>query len=312
MRLSEHESGDAELPVYRLDNGEVALAFLPSVGGRLLSVSSDGREFLWRNPCYFDDDLRAVLPRRDWTPDDSTFATWANVGGSKTWPAPQGWERADQWPGPPGSVLDAGVWSIRSVSDGVVELTSPADDRTGVQIAKTFSLPTSGRTFRQNTTFTNVSDRVVSWAVWEVVQVASAPGGQVDVASSDNALVNLGDYHGTLYWANSGGSTTVPVQQTVAKRGFPSATGAIGYRDPSGAAIRLQFDPIVGALYPDGGSRAELWMQAPLDEPLDELDGLHPDAYLVELEVLSPLTTLRPGETVGLDLLWEVAGAPSA
>lgn len=40
---------------------------------------------------------------------DGTFASWTNVGGSKTRPAPQGWDGDDQLPGPPDPVLDSAV-----------------------------------------------------------------------------------------------------------------------------------------------------------------------------------------------------------
>jgi hypothetical protein len=41
---------------------------------------------------------------------------------------------------------------------------------------------------------------------------------------------------------------------------------------------------------------------------LDTLGGLHPDAWLVELEVLSPLHTIDPGEQADFAIMWEARG----
>lgn len=313
MKLSETSSGDPDLPVYRADNGTVALAFLPTIGGRLISVSAHGREFLWRNPAYVDDTLRAVIPLSQWPRYDGTFASWANVGGSKTWPAPQGWGGEGEWAGPPDPVLDSGAWSIASDASGddlEVTMTSADDPRSGLRVTRKFVLPGSGSDFVQHTTFTNISARAVTWAVWEVAQVdtgdAARLGGVVEIGVADERIVDLGSYHGTLGVTTGPGTASVSVQDVVVKRGFPSSTGRISYRESSGAGIELAFDPVSDGLYPDQGSRAELWMQAPLAAPIPELGGLHPDASLVELEVLSPLTNLGPGTSVTFEVRWRL------
>ena len=45
-------------------------------------------------------------------------------------------------------------------------------------------------------------------------------------------------------------------------------------------------------------------MQAPTPAPLPALSGLHPSAWLVEIEVLGPLTTLSPGASDRLAIDW--------
>ena len=44
------DRGPDELAVHVVDNGDLRLAFLPGVGGRLISVRCGGAELLWRNP----------------------------------------------------------------------------------------------------------------------------------------------------------------------------------------------------------------------------------------------------------------------
>jgi len=299
--------------VLRVDNGSLALAFLPRVGGRLMSLRVDGREVLWRNPRYLDDDLAPVLPFAQWPRSDGTFATWANVGGSKTWPAPQGWNGDGEWAGPPGSVLDSGEWSVEVLEAPeavTITLSSSDDPRTGLRIVKRFVVPVIGTRFSQHTEFVNVSERTITWSIWEVAQVdtgmARDSGGVVEVGVLDTRIVDLGSYHGAAAVEHRDGIAIVPVQDAVVKRGFPSGSGHIAYREPPGFGVQLSFTPIPAAEYPDEGSRAELWMQAPLDAPIAELEGLHPDAWLVELEVLSPLVTLAPGGVATFDIEWRV------
>jgi hypothetical protein len=319
MPLSHLDSGDPDLQLLRADNGTVQLTFLPAVGGRLLSIVASGRELLWRNPDYFDANFRAVRPRSTWAPLDGSFASWANIGGSKTWPAPQGWAGEGEWAGPPDDVLDAGAWSIEAgendTGDMTVSMTSTYDERTGLRIERRFGIPSGGTEFTQLTTFTNLSNRTVSWSIWEVCQVDTGTGAgltgaeaaiEVDVSGAHAAeSINLGDYRGSLMAEHFGDRLIVPIQDVVAKRGYPAASGRIAYRAP-GRALELFFDPVPGASYPDGGSRAEIWMQSPQVEPIAELSGLHPDAYLAELEVLSPSWTIEPGASVDYALKWRV------
>jgi hypothetical protein len=100
------------------------------------------------------------------------------------------------------------------------------------------------------------------------------------------------------------GTARIPVQDTVGKVGFPAATGTVAYHDVDGGWLRQQFAIQEGAPYPDGGSRAQVWMQYPTVAPLRSLSGWQPSGRLVELECLSPLTDIGPGESVELRVEW--------
>lgn len=317
-------AGDADrLEVLRAANDELELAFLPGVGGRLISLRCGGTELLWRNPEYLDVDLGTVRPRTTWAPLTEAMGSWANVGGSKTWPAPQGWGSPDEWPGPPDGVLDSGRWTVSDEwseeLDGlVVRLTSPDDARTGLRVERRLVVPRSGTTVRQRNTFTNVSDRPVRWSVWEVCQVdteafAHQAGGSVDVGSSGSAApISMVESDGAIdVGPVVDGFRVVQVSDVVAKVGFTDATGCVRYRRPDGAGIDLVFPVEPDAVYPDGGCQVELWMQYPTAAPIGSLEGLHPSARLVELEILSPLHELAPGASASFDFSWTVHG-PSA
>lgn len=313
LALAPLEHGSDALPVHVVDNGDVRLAFLPTVGGRLISVRCGGAELLWRNPEYLDDALATVRPRSTWPPLDGGMGSWPNVGGSKTWPAPQGWSGPDEWPGPPDGVLDSGVWSIEAAwsagADGHgalrVRLTSADDARTGLRVTRDFTVPARGAAFRQRSTFTNVSDRVVRWSVWEVAQVDTAAGGElwVDVAGAAEPVDLVDAFGRVAVGPVDDGRRRVAVDDVVGKVGFTDATGALSFRRPDGAGLDWRFD-VPSGVYPDGGCQVEIWMQYPTPAPLEGPGSLHPTARLLELEALTPLTQLDPGGSVVQEIEW--------
>lgn len=306
---------DAPLEVVRVGNGELDLAFLPGVGARLISVRVGGVELLWRNPEHLDADLATVLPRSAWPAPDGTMGSWANLGGEKTWPAPQGWSGPDEWPGPPDPVIDSGswAWSLAERPDATtVTFTSPDDPWTGLRVVRQVILPASGTRFTLRATFRNVVDRPVRWSVWEVCQVdtAFAAADQADLwvgVDGDAPPVDLVSLPDPIdVGPPVAGRRRVAVTDVVAKVGFVDADGTFELVRPDGARLAWRFAVDAAAAYPDGGCRAEIWMQYPTDRPVGA--GLHPTARLLELEALSPLTTLAPGEEVGLDVAWTVSG----
>ncbi|MBT2515978.1 hypothetical protein J7E29_00845 [Streptomyces sp. ISL-90] len=307
------DSGDPALPLHAVANDRLRLVFLPTIGGRLISLRVDGRELLWHNPALLDDELRAVVPMSSWPVVDGTLASWANVGGSKSWPAPQGWNGPDQWQGPPDAVLDSGeyAWRESPTDDGLLlSLTSADDPRTGLRIERRFEIPHAGAEFVETLALTNASDRPVRWAPWEVCQVDIDAGARAQDAAVVVAVkgrlepIDLGDHHGTLATRRVDGHVEVPVQDVIGKRGFADATGSIAWRGPDGEGLELRFEPVAHAEYPDHGSRAEVWMQTPLPGPLPSLSSMRVDARLAELEVLGPLVTLEPGGSTELDIRW--------
>lgn len=327
------------LTLLTVQTPDLTLGFLPQLGGRLVSVRSRGREFLWHDPRLLDDALHPVSGGDGWvrraldpatdadaTSDGTaaTMADWLNPGGAKTWPAPQG-EGEGHWHGPPDAVLDGGEFSVEVVEEpGVVQvvLTSAADAASGLSVTRTFHVPARGGSFVQTSQFTNVSDRPVTWSVWEVVQVDSSPGPDAEGAGGRGEVVvgteradpgvDLVQGTGPVTRTTTAGSTTVPVQDVVAKLGFRHADGAVDFTRGgrtlriAGTALPLTEGPDATGEHPDGGCRVELWLQHPVADPLPQFEGLRPDAHYVELELLGPLVTLAPGRSTALHLHWSV------
>lgn len=310
-------AGSADVPLLTVDNGELFLAFAPEQGGRLLSLRSGGVELLWRNPELLQDDLSPTSSTASWPSGDGGMGTWANVGGSKTWPAPQGWDSDDAWAGPPDPVLDSGSWtaSVEHLGDSVrVQMVSPSDPRTGLRITRQFDIAAGRSGFAQRITFENTTSTDRRWSIWEVCQIDTAAGAGRPLAEAaivvptrpGSRVVDLGVWHGSPTVRRSGHDVRLPIEQVVAKHGFTDVLGSVRWERPDGIALTLHADPEEDAVYPDGGAQVEVWMQSPVLAPLGTLGGLHPSAHLAELEILGPLVHLPPGASSSLEIAWTI------
>lgn len=288
-----------------LDNGLLRLGVVPGLGGRLLSVrllAEPAREMLWRNDELVTEDL---LPRRPGTVSRSgELGAWLNYGGDKTWPAPQGWECADQWPGPPDPVLDSGSYPARSESSGdhaAITMTSADDPRTGLRLTRRVELRRGRRAYRLELTAVNVSSRPVRWSLWNVTQLPGVGTGATYVGSTGEPTELIA---GTGYpqWTHEAAERVrVPHQDVVGKLGFPAGTGWLAHVG-TGGTMTFRYPVTPGAEYPDGGARAEVWLEHPVPAPLAHLGALDPPDRIVECEILGPLATLAPGEATTLTL----------
>ncbi|MDV3128059.1 DUF4380 domain-containing protein [Mycobacterium sp. 21AC1] len=290
--------------VHWIQTGVLTVGVVPDLGGRLLSLRIGGRELLWRNPALLDDDLQPVhghVPG----PMSGTLGDWRNYGGDKTWPAPQGWSSPREWAGPPDPVLDSGRYAVevRPGGDATTELsmTSRPDPRTGLQITRAFAVSDdTGFTLRLSAV--NTTDREVTWALWNVTQLAGGGTVEVGVGQRFTEPAELVIGTGVPSWQRTDTATvTIGPQDVVGKLGFPHASGTVRYRH-RGASLTWNFPVDDEARYPDGGSRAEVWLEHPQPEPLAGLDGLDPPDRIVECEVLSPSRTLAPGATMTLEV----------
>ncbi|WP_432107650.1 DUF4380 domain-containing protein [Streptomyces sp. AA1529] len=303
-----------------LDAGALTVTAAPALGGRLLSVTLDGAEFLYRNPLLLDSSF-APLPGVRPGPHGGPMADWLNWGGDKTWPAPQGWDGPEQWAGPPDPVLDSGPYSARvdRLGDAVaLVLTSGDDPRTGLRLERRIVLRPGSTTFGLHLSMTNTSPKKRRWALWNVTQLAGAPS--TDRAATEGVYLGragsgrpasvplvAGTGRPRVLEASSG-VLHVPHQEVVGKVGFPDSAGWLAHVGPE-RTLTQRFAVHEGA-YPDHGSRAEVWMECPQTEGLPHLGGLLPRDHVVECEALGPLTTLAPRASASLEVVFGVG--PSA
>ncbi len=297
----------------RLDNGLVSAHLVPEIGGRLLQFALGGQPFLFVNP---------QLAGKRFSPEqhqgDGSLLSWKNYGGDKTWPAPQGWERADQWPGPPDKVLDSGPYSAacqQTATRASVTLRSAADARTGLRIKRMLSMGAASSRLQLDLEFENIAARPVRWAIWDIAQLDCTTSGSdcwlyvpVDPAEPRPWHILFGEENTQLQPHFRPGLFALNYQGIVGKIGLRSPGGWLAFADQRAEAVLcMQFPHEPDADYPDGGATVECWTEmpgAPSPIPIDS------PGHILEAEVLGPLRTMQPGERTELRITWSAARCP--
>lgn len=300
-------------PTIHLTNGVAEAAIMPDIGGRIISFRALGREWLWRNPSLISDEL-TFLVGPEGARAASTLGEWWNWGGDKSWPAPQGWNSDGEWAGPPDPILDSGPFDVVRADRASCHLISQEDPRTGLQVERKVSMEPGVAGLRLTTTMTNASSLPRTWSCWTVTQVCAEenPGVQPErvvisqAADSSSQVVLFEAIGKPRAHADGAGNLEMLLEDVVGKVGFPSSSGEIRFVSSDGYFFQQKFEVDETAIYPDGGSRAQVWMQYAVGEPIESLQGLTLTARLAELECLSPLTHLQPGEQVSLTVDWLV------
>ena len=303
---------------YRLANRFVQLVAVPAIGGRIMAYDLGAHPFF-----FVDPDLAGRLFSAEENQGDGSLAAWKNYGGDKTWPAPQGWETDAQWHGPPDPILDSGPYRVDEFFAGaqqaVIAMTSPPDLRTGVQITRRFTLSPGSSRVQVDLTFRNVSDRPVSWSIWDVVQLRAertlADGSRAHdpscvVTTPVNPQSRFPRGFNVMFgaednpqWQVAGGLLRAGYQWQIGKVGVDTQAGWIAFCQAAQQAAfveRFAFTP--GAEYPDGGATVECWTIGA--GQVANLDYADSGIYLMETEVLGPLTAIAPGATVNFAIEW--------
>ena len=311
----------------KLSNGLVDLVAVPDVGGRIMAYDLGNFPYLW-----FDRNLAGKLFSDEENMGDGSIAAWKNYGGDKTWPAPQGWDRPDQWHGPPDPVLDTGRYTLEVVdsSDAAasIRMTSPPDPRTGVQIRRQITLHAGGGRVSLHLEMTNISDQERSWSIWDVVQVdATRRDASGQETHNDQAWLYIPtnpDSGFTRGYNVMFGEEDNPEWQRevrpnllgaqylyrLGKIGVDSTAGWIAFvNQESDYAFCQCFPYFPGDSYPDEGASVECWTTGH-GEIVGGLDFGKLNLFHVEAEILGPLRRMAPGETQSLDLDWYVARCP--
>ncbi len=301
-----------------LSNGLIDAVCVPEIGGRLMRFSLGPRDYLFKNP-----DLLGKRFSYAEHAGDGTIKNWKNYGGDKTWPAPQGWDGAGQWAGPPDPVLDSGQYSFRTSQDNdaaAVIMTSPPDERSGLRIRRKLSLGQGAARLQLDLSFENITRRTIRWSIWDVAQLACATeaGGMnddcwlyipTDPKGKRAYAVMFGDDNPQYQLDAESGLLAVQYRGIVGKIGVHSPAGWIAFADrAAGFALCMAFPYDADAEYPDGGATVECWTEAPgAPAPIP----ITSPGYILEAEVLSPLFTLVPGAVAHQRLTWSAAFCPA-
>lgn len=313
--------------VYRLTNGIISLLIAPDLGGRAIQLQLGEQEFFFNNP----DLAGKVLPPEQNNPRSG----WANYGGDKVWPAPEGWMSDSEWPSIPYYVLDGSKFKdevlTNNASEVALRVTSPPDPRTGIQFARTFHVYAGTTRIRVEQLMRNISRRQVRWGIWHVTQHDGAdmrdpakPNSELYayVPLNPRSIFPEGYYkvfgdarHPSYELLHGGHMLRIRYLYRVGKVGADSDRGWIavvnGQKD---ICFVENFKYVPGAEYPDNAS-VEFWNDGPgtiSRGPFDQTlaDDPKKTPYFFESEVLSPYAQLNPGEEYLFTVYWAPTRAP--
>src|SRR5690242_19438521 len=151
---------------YRLTNGIISLYVTPEIGGRAIQLQLGDESYFFVNKQLEG----KVLPESQ----NNLKAGWANYGGDKVWPAPEGWMNDNEWPSIPYYILDGSPFKLDVVTETpaevAVRVTSPPDPRTGVQFVRTYHVCAGTTRVTVEQVVRNISRRQVRWGIWHLIQ----------------------------------------------------------------------------------------------------------------------------------------------
>ena len=313
---------------YRLTNGLITLFISPEIGGRAIQLQLGDQDYFFVNR-----DLEGkVLPAEQ----SNLQAGWANYGGDKVWPAPQGWTSDHEWPGPPDYILEGSRFdselSSNNSSEVAIKVTSPKDPRTGVQFVRTFHIYANTTRIKVDQVMRNISKRPIRWSIWHVTQHGTAGVSDPSQPNTDfHMYVPLntksqhpggyyalfGDLHHPSYQKIEGGRMLkIQYLYRVGKIGIDTSTGwfaVVNGQKQMGFVENFSYFPDME--YPDQAS-LEAWINGPGKVSrdawhLEVADDPGKTPYLLESEVLSPLAALEPGQEFSFPVYWSAARVPN-
>jgi hypothetical protein len=310
----------------KLSNGLIEAVLVPDVGGRIMAFNMAGHPYLWVNLA-----LAGKLFSPEENQGDGSLASWKNYGGSKTWPAPQGWSSADEWHGPPDATLDTGRYRLEAFGvqdkEPFARLASPADLCTGVCITRQLSLHRYAARATLRLDMENISDRPRRWSIWDVVQIDATRQTATGLSHDEDAWVYIpanlaGAFEGGYKvmfgaqdnpeWHREIAPGIIGVQYLfqVGKIGVDSLAGWVAFTNSrTGFAFIQRFPVFSGEVYPDGGTTVACWTTG-VGEAISGLDYVHAPLYHMEAEVVGPLRTMQPGEHQSLVIEWNACRCP--
>lgn len=307
--------------VYKLSNGLVSLYIAPDIGGRAIQLQLGDQEFFFVNR-----DLEGkVLPESQ----NNLKAGWANYGGDKAWPGPEGYTSDNQWASVPYYVLDGSHYQSQVVTDTpaevAVRVTSPGDPRTGVQLIRTFHMYADTTRIKVDEVMRNISRREIRWGIWHLIQ---NEGADAEDASKPNPALYMyiplnprskypdGYYepygiarHPSYQVLPGGRLLRVHYLYWVCKAAADSNAGWYAVvNGQKNLALVENFTYHPDREYPDGAS-VETWNDGPgtisrgsFDQTLANDPKQTP--YFLETEGMSPYATLQPGEEYSYPIWW--------
>ncbi len=298
----------------QISNRWVQLIVVPQNGGRLIQVTFAGHAYLFNNP---------KLAGKYFPPASNQ---WFNYGGDKIWLLPEGNDDEQHWAGN-SDILDDGPFTFRKISEGQsceIELTSPSDPQTGVQIIRTIHIDADSPRIAFHATMKNVTGHTLEWSMQSVSQydtsVSSEQAAQnrnfwtfTPVNKSSSYLnryhVRFGPAENPAVRVRDDDFFAVHYAHMAAELWLDSTDGWIAVVDENSQYAmveRFQYDD--RKPYP-GKASVIFWTNGPemrLNKEGNPQMSADPDAspYYLEAELNSPMCRLRAGESCSMETEW--------
>lgn len=282
----------------RLTNGMVTLLAVPAAGGRIIEYKLGGHPYLWSNP--------AELGKTYDPPRTEQERAWHNFGGYALWPAPP-----DRWQGPPdplGSCLEGGKWDGKILTasgrNAEIELRSPEDKVTGLQITRSIKLFGGSSQVRITDKVTNISKEAQDWAFMRVTALPGALESDAKFSEKSRLYIPVkteGKYKEGFVTLTQGGAgqykllpehlLQVSYQGQKGRIGVESDAGWVAHVDEAHEFGLIQrFQPTAVGDYPEQGANIIVAPAA--------------DVSAIQLALYSPLRSLKPGESYEISTDW--------
>jgi len=291
------------LPAYRLSDGKTEAVVVPSLSGRVMHYGIvGGLNWMWNA-----------------APEKLQGDEYKNYGGDKTFAGPHSvWETfSELWP--PDTTWDSLPHQAQVLPDGRLKTTGNIWRGFGVRVIREFSYNNSGE-FVITHTLEKVEGEPRQLAIWPVTQTITPDA--VILPLKVNSAYTRGFYSFGDFPASA---KMEVIPGAVAEDGKPSNLRLLKVTPTHGAGYKIGADSPLSAIaaikgnvvflqrgeelkgqYSDGGAAAA-------GLPVEFYDhGESGTAHFVELELLSPLVTLRAGESTTFTTRWSVHTLPEA
>ena len=280
-------------------NGLLAFSVVPAIGGRVMDLRLGETQVFYSNPRLYG----------------RAFSSGRNYGGSKVWPAPQGWSSEREWPGPPDPVLDCGQYrwqAALSPESAEIHLQSPHDEYAGLTMRRKIKVIGGSSSVEVLHSMENTSRRPVRWSIWQVTQVDASQGLEIFVPATGFHQTFGDKPYQAVGFSAAERRVRLRYEDQVAKLAVEADQGWFASLDRVRGIVLAETFPITpGACYPDAAQVA-FWISGHGTFTLhgDQVDmgaladGCDPH---VETEIMSPLTDLGPGDRCTLRTAWHLA-----
>lgn len=254
---------------YVLSNGAVEAIVVPAIGRVMqFKFADEPTGPFWENRAM---DGKHPMP---------ASKEWGNFGGDKSWPAPQ-----EDWPSitprawPPPTAFDSMRAEARIEGESL-RLVTPVDPHFGIRSERVIALDADDPVMTITTTYLKIEGEPRRVSVWIITQLEDPEFVFIPTRMRDK-FVRQSD---ELPYALKTGGNAITLKRHAAK------STKIGTDSDAlwwvGGKTALQIEsPRVHGEYPDKGSSSEVYTNP------------NPLTY-VELEMLGPLHTMKPGDRI--------------